>query len=237
MDLSIVIPAYNEADRLPGTLRSIRDFFRGRPESLEVIVVDDGSTDETIQTAKMADPDARIVSHPRNLGKGAAVRSGMLAAQGDQRYLCDADLSTPISDIDHFLVAAKTSDIVIGSRRAAGANVTKAQSWWKSLLGQFGNVFIQLLATPGIKDSQCGFKLFAAHTMPIFELQTIQRWGYDFEILFLARQCGFRVTEIPVTWVNDPRSKVKGLDYFKTFAELFQIRLNDLRGRYKQKTV
>jgi dolichyl-phosphate beta-glucosyltransferase len=232
MTLSIIIPAYNEVDRLPRTLVAIRDFFSGQAEFPEVLVVDDGSVDGTAAAARAALPTVRVIEHGRNMGKGAAVRTGMLAARGDQRYLCDADLSTPIDEVSRFLTAAQAADIVIGSRRAAGANVTRAQAGWKVLLGQTGNLLIRLLVAPGILDSQCGFKLFAKHTMPIFEVQRIRRWGYDFELLFLARKFGFKVTELPVTWANDERSKVRPSDYLVTLAELLMIRLNDLLGRY-----
>ncbi len=234
MRLSIVIPAYNEAQRLPETLKTILSFFSARTESVEIVVVDDGSTDGTAAVAKSIDASIRVISHPRNMGKGAAVRSGMLAAQGDYRYLCDADLSTPIAEIDHFLTAAQTADIVIGSRRAPGARVEKSQAWWKVWFGKLGNLYIQALVAPGIHDSQCGFKLFGRQTMEIFEQQLIQRWGYDFELIFLARQHRFRIVELPVTWVNDARSTVRWYDYFRTLSEVLQVRLNHLRGRYKQ---
>lgn len=234
MTLSIVIPAYNEADRLPQTLSAIGRFFLNRPEIVELIVVDDGSTDDTVAVAQAAWPGARVIRHPKNLGKGAAVRTGMLAARGEWRYLCDADLSTPIEEIERFLQAGTTADVVIGSRRAPGANVTKPQKKLKVMLGQFGNLLIQLLVAPGIQDSQCGFKLFSERTKNLFTLQLIQGWGYDFELLYLARKQGFTIRELPVTWVNDERSKVKPLHYIRTFWELFQIRLNDLRGLYQR---
>jgi dolichyl-phosphate beta-glucosyltransferase len=183
---------------------------------------------------KRVDATTRIVAHPHNLGKGAAVRTGMLAAQGDWRYLCDADLSAPINEIDHFLAETNHADIIIGSRAVAGADIQQRQARWKVWLGKSGNLLVRLLAVRGIKDSQCGFKLYSVRTMRIFEQQRINRWGYDFENLFLARKYGWRIKEIPVKWKNDARSKVKPLDYFRTLYELFTIRLNDWRGLYQK---
>ncbi len=233
MDLSIVIPAYNEADRLPLSLKKILDYFRRLPGSREIIVVDDGSSDDTAALAKTAAPEARVISHPRNLGKGAAVRTGMLAARGEWRYLCDADLSTPISELDALLKHQNSADIILGSRRAVGARIGRTQAWWKVLLGQAGNLMIQLLAAPGIKDTQCGFKLFHRRTMKIFELQRNNRFGYDFEDVYLARLAGFRIKEVPVAWNNDERSKVRPVDYLITLLELINIHLNRWRGFYK----
>lgn len=233
MDLSIIIPAYNEAERLPQSLKMILDYLRDDPRSIEIIVVDDGSTDDTAAIAKAAAPTVRLIRHPRNLGKGAAVRTGMLAAQGEWRYLCDADLSTPIAEVDTLLQHRDDAEVILGSRRAAGARIGRSQARWKVLLGQAGNLMIQLLAAPGIRDTQCGFKLFHRRTMSIFERQRNNRYGYDFEDVYLARLAGFRIKEVPVIWNNDRRSKVRPIDYLITLLELLKIHYYRWRGFYK----
>ncbi len=231
MDLSIIIPAYNEAQRLPASLPKVLSFLAAHHPSAEVIVVDDGSTDGTADIVRQY-PGIRLLQHPHNYGKGAAVRTGMLAATGTWRYLCDADLSTPIKELDHLLGLADQADVIIGSRRAPGADVQRSQARWKIWLGQIGNLFIQLLAAPGIRDTQCGFKLFHQRTRTIFQLQRTNRFGYDFELLYLARLLGFRIQEVPVIWRNDERSKVRLIDYPITLFELLSLHLNRWRGRY-----
>lgn len=231
MDLSIIIPAYNEAARLPGTLNTILDYFRHDRRSVEIIVVDDGSTDSTADIVRQH-AVLRLIQHPRNLGKGAAVRTGMLAATGDWCYLCDADLSSPINEVDHLLQFAGQADVIIGSRRAPGARIEQVQSRWKVWFGQLGNLVIQLLVVPGLRDTQCGFKLFHQRTMRIFQLQRNNRFGYDFEDMYLARRLGWQIKEVPVVWRNDDRSKVRLVDYPITLLELFKIHLNRLRGLY-----
>lgn len=233
MELSIVIPAFNESARLPATLQAIEAYFQSSGMQAEVLVVDDGSTDDTAQLTERDFPNVRLIRHQKNMGKGAAVKTGMLAATGEWRYLCDADLSTPISELAHFLSARLEKHIIIGSRRVPGSKVTRHQSWWKEMLGSAGNIMIQTLLLPGIHDSQCGFKLFPASAIQIFSLQRQQRWGYDFEVLFLARRLGHTITEIPVEWVNDDRSKVQPIDYLKTLGELLSIRVNSWMGKYK----
>jgi len=233
MELSIVIPAFNEAQRLPATLKKITDYLARQPRSWELIVVDDGSSDQTDQVATSGPLPIRLIRHEHNLGKGAAVRTGMLAARGEWRLLCDADMSTPIEELDHLWAATDRADIVIGSRRASGAQVAKSQAWWKVWLGRGGNLLIQLILLPGLKDTQCGFKLFNQRTSRIFEQQRHNRWGYDFELLFLARQSGWRIAEVPVIWYNDNQSKVKPFDYLTTLAEIIQIRWQWWRGLYR----
>lgn len=233
MELSIVIPAYNEAERLPKTLQAIADHFRDDQRSFEVVVVDDGSTDTTVQVAEQSSLLVRVVRQSKNMGKGAAVRSGMAVAQGDWRYLCDADLSTPLEDFEHLWARRHEADIILGSRRMSGSTIGRHQAWWKELLGQSGNLLIQLLAAPGIHDTQCGFKLFSRRTTILFQQQRLERWGYDFEILFLARHAGLTMVEVPVRWNNDDRSKVRRSDYLVTLLDLFTIHINRWRGYYK----
>lgn len=233
MDLSIVIPAYNEAHRLPKTLPIIFRYLVQTKKQAEVIVVNDGSTDDTAQIVRGLNLPIRLIEHPRNLGKGAAVRTGMLAAEGEWRYLCDADLSTPIEDVAKLEQWRSTADIIIGSRRVPGAIIERSQAAWKVALGQIGNLAIRLLLVPGIHDTQCGFKLFHHRTNIIFQKQRLQRWGFDFELLYLARRFGFRLREVPVRWHNDPDSKVRPLDYLRTAAEILAIFLNRWRGFYQ----
>ena len=231
MDLSVIIPAYNEANRLPRTLKKITDYFKNRAESFEIIVIDDGSTDQTADTAK-TDPVIRVIRHQKNRGKGAAVRTGMLAAQGEWRLLTDADLSTPIEEYERLCADTGQADVIIGSRRVPGAQIIRHQARWKELLGRGGNLLIQLLLVPGVHDTRCGFKLFSADTKKLFTLQRLDRFGYDDEILWLARRYGYRTKEVPVRWINDAQSKVKISDYLKTLSEIARLRLNNWRGRY-----
>lgn len=233
MHLSIIIPAYNEAQRLPATLEAIFSYLQRQPYQAEVLVVDDGSVDGTADLVRASQHPIRLIQQPRNLGKGAAIRTGMLAATGDWRYTCDADLSTPIDELDHLLSLIEQADVIIGSRRMPGSAVTKAQPRWKVWFGQMGNLAIQLLAVRGLHDTQCGFKLFHRRTMPIFTMQRTNRFGYDFEILYLARRGGWKILEVPVRWANDPRSTVTTLDYFVTFGELVKLQWNRWRGYYR----
>jgi dolichyl-phosphate beta-glucosyltransferase len=233
MHLSIIIPAYNEAQRLPATLEAIFSYLQRQPYQAEVLVVDDGSVDGTADLVRASQHPIRLIQQPRNLGKGAAIRTGMLAATGDWRYTCDADLSTPIDELDHLLSLIEQADVIIGSRRMPGSAVTQAQPRWKVWFGQMGNLAIQLLAVRGLHDTQCGFKLFHRRTMPIFTMQRTNRFGYDFEILYLARRGGWKILEVPVRWANDPRSTVTTLDYFVTFGELVKLQWNRWRGYYR----
>ncbi len=234
MYLSIIIPAYNEAQRLPATLAAIAAYLDKQLYQSEVIVVDDGSTDGTADVVRHRGQAVRLIQQRCNLGKGAAIRTGMLAATGEWRYSCDADLSTPIDELDHLLSLTNQADVIIGSRRMPGSNVSKAQAWWKVQLGRLGNVAIQLLAVRGIHDTQCGFKLFHRRTMPIFTLQRTNRFGYDFEDLYLARRGGWSILEVPVRWANDPRSTVTTKDYFITLGELLKLQWNRWRGYYSK---
>ena len=233
MLLSVIIPAYNESQRLPATLKKVEAYLRQHHPDAEILVVDDGSSDDTAEVARRSSWPIRLIVQPHNQGKGAAVRTGMLAARGEWRLLCDADLSTPIEELEKLLVYTNQADIIIGSRRLKGSHIARSQAWWKVLLGRGGNLLIQLLAAPGIHDSQCGFKLFNQKAISLFENQRLERFGYDFELLFLARLAKLRVQEVAVLWYNDERSTVKGRDYLVTLFDLAKIHWFRWRGAYK----
>ncbi len=228
--LSVVIPCFNEEGRLGRTLERIRDHLAGRQIDHEIIVVDDGSTDGTRRVAA-AFPTVRLTSIRANRGKGFSVRQGMLLAQGDLVLMTDADLSTPIEELDRFLRLVETADVVIGSRALPGAAVQTV--WYRKLLGRLGHLMIAALAVRGITDTQCGFKLFRREAVAkVFPKQTLERYGFDFEVLFLAQRQGLRIHEEPVRWVNDPLSKVRWRDYPGTLAEVLHVAWNRVRGDY-----
>lgn len=244
--LSIVIPAYNEARRLPKTLERIRAYLRDAVKRwgvegglVEIIVVDDGSTDGTREMAKtFADclPNLRVLHHSPNRGKGYAVKRGMLAAQGRFRLFSDADLSTPIEELDKLLpfLLSGEAEIAIASRGLPQSQLLVRQPWHREMLGRLFNLVVQVVATPGIWDTQCGFKLFYGEVAErLFFLQTLNGFAFDVEVLYLARKFGYRVVEIPVRWLNDPNTKVQTLRHgLQMLRDLLLIRLNDLRGRY-----
>ena len=231
LSISIIIPVYNEAARIKRSLKKIVDFFR--TDDYEIIIVDDGSKDETLDIVKSFNNDRiRIFRNEVNLGKGFSVKRGVLLSTKQYILFSDADLSTPISEFKKFIPFLKTDDIIIGSRAISGSNVKVRQPFYKVFLGRVGNKLIKLLAVKGINDTQCGFKLFNKKTKTIFEKLTVFRWGFDFELLFLAQKNKFRIKEIPVIWINDPRSKVKTGDYLTTFIDLIKIRINNFRGKY-----
>ena len=234
--LSVVIPAYNEERRLPGTLDTVCAFLATKPYAWEILVSDDGSADTTaaiVSRAAEDDTRIRLVSLPHR-GKGWAVKNGMLAAGGEWRFLCDADLSMPIEFLDSLLPGdGRSPDIVIGSREAPGARrIGEPRRRW--LMGRAFNCMTRILAVPGIADTQCGFKLFrdaAAETL--FPLQTLDGFAFDAEILFLARRRGFTVAEIGIDWHYRSESKVRPLrDGWRTLRDLVIIRYRWLTGRY-----
>ncbi len=238
--LSVIIPAYNEERRLPETLRHVLRYLSAQTYRAEVLVVDDGSTDGTARVVSGIDGGVvtvRLCTHPdgNNHGKGAAVRRGMLDAAGAYRLFMDADNSTTIEQVENFWPAFNAGmEVVIGSRKAPGAQVAVHQSWYKELAGRAGNFFIRMLAAPGISDTQAGFKAFSARSAEdLFARQTIERWGYDFEILAIARVLGYRVCEIPIRWINSPDSKVRMGSYLQVLGEVWRVYRNLRTGRYK----
>ncbi len=239
IQLSVVIPAFNEELRLPETLRSTLEYLGGRPYSCEVLVVDDGSSDNTGQIVREW-PDSsipvRLLAQPDGLnhGKGAAVKLGMLAAQGAFRLFMDADNSTTIDQVEHFWrFFEKGYDLVIGSRNVEGSRVEVHQAIYKELAGRLGNWIIRVLTVPGISDTQAGFKMFTRECAEtVFKRLSINRWGYDVEALVIARCHRYRIAEIPITWINAPGSKVGLFSYFQVLTEIWRIRRNMLAGRY-----
>ena len=226
ISLSVVIPAFNEEKRLPETLAAIVSFLRSRKESFEVVVVDDGSTDRTADLARQAGPEVRVLQNPGNRGKGYSVRNGMLNAKGDWRLMSDADLSTPIEELDSLRAAVTDgAEIAIASRAVAGAKLEKRQSIARESSGRFFNLIVRLLHLPGIKDTQCGFKLFSAKAAEAaFHDSRLDGFAFDVEALVLARRAGFRIREVPVIWRNDEQSRVSFGRGLAAFVDLFRLR-------------
>jgi len=237
--LSVVIPAYNEERRLPRTLDHVLWYLAAQSYPAEVIVVNDGSADGTEQVARKragGTVPLRLVEHPdsRNHGKGATVRRGMLEARGQFRLFMDADNSTAIDHVEHFWPWFDGGyDLVIGSRDIDGAQVTVPQPWYKALAGDAGNLFIRVMAVPGIVDTQAGFKMFtAACAEALFPQLTLKRWGFDIEVLAIALNHHFRIKEVPIRWTNAPESKVGLKAYFEVLGEVWRIRRNLRSGVY-----
>lgn len=236
MKISVIVPAYNEAKRIAPTLRSIANYFEGRPEELELIVVDDGSRDNTRQVCEgLKIKELRVVDYGGNRGKGYAVNYGVQQAKGDWIIFTDADNSTPIEELAKLYNATDSHEVVIGSRYVEGSYVPVKQSAPRIIASRLGNALIRLVLLGGIHDTQCGFKMFsAAAAKTIFPRQTIFGWGFDMEILRIARENGYKIKEIGVTWRNDDASKIQSSRIFiKTLKELFMIKVNSLSGRYR----
>lgn len=238
--LSVVIPAYNEEKRIGATLLDVDRYLSQQNYSYEILVVSDGSSDKTVDVTekyRQLIKNLEVIDNLENKGKGAAVRQGMLKAVGEYRVFMDADNSTTLDHIEkmwpHF---EKGSQIIIGtrdSRDVKGAIQAVHQPLSRRVIGDAGNLLIQLVAVKGIWDTQCGFKGFtkeAAET--IFPKLRINRWGFDIEILAIARKLGYTIGIIPVHWANDPRSHVSFTGYLNTFRELFLIKWNLWRDKY-----
>jgi dolichyl-phosphate beta-glucosyltransferase len=235
--LSIIIPAYNEESRLPDTLQQVTNFLDAQAYTAEVLVVENGSQDRTLAIAQEFSQRITYIQaiHEDGRGKGLAVRRGMLAARGEYRFICDADLSMPIQEVNCFIPPRlKDMDVAIGSREAAGS-VRYNEPQYRHLTGRLFNTVVRRLALPGLQDTQCGFKCFrGAVAEKIFLLQTITGWSFDVEVLFIARQHGYRIVEVPIPWYFSPNSKVRILhDLFQVGKDLLVIRRNAWQGRYQ----
>jgi glycosyltransferase involved in cell wall biosynthesis len=234
--LSIIIPAFNEAHRLPATLDQIIAYLRDKPFTAEILVVENGSQDETLKIAESYSKRYSFIKalHNTKRGKGLAVRNGMLAAKGEFRFMCDADLSMPIEELDRFLPPALTDfDIAIGSREAPGA-IRYDEPSYRHLIGRGYNMLIRLLALPGLQDTQCGFKCLRAQAAEkIFALQTLNGMSFDVEMLFIAKLLGYQIVEIPIPWHYNPDSRVHILkDSLRMGLDLLTIRRQAGKGLY-----
>lgn len=240
--LSVVIPVFNEEARIYPTLERLDRYLQDTFDEFEIIVVDDGSSDNTaliVQDLGRKLGKITLIRYPVNAGKGYAIRTGVLASKGDLLLTCDADLSTPIEEVEKLLSYVDAgSAIAIGSRGLSASEIVMRQPWHRERMGRIFNVMVRTLLFGGIKDTQCGFKLFKGEAARrLFERSLIKGFSFDVEILFLARKLGYTVKEIPVRWFNSPHSKVRLLkDPIKMFLDLLRIRLYWLLGKYRDRT-
>lgn len=242
--LSLIIPAYNEAKSIEKTLERFREYLNQQDYSYEVLIITDGVQDNTAEIAgkfSLAWPQLKIIENKENHGKGFVVRQGMFLAQGQYRVFTDADNATDIAHLEKMLLKFKEGfEVVIGSRDAkdaAGATQAVPQAGYKRFLGNMGNLFIQLLVLPGIWDTQTGFKGFSAEaSQKIFSKTTIDRWGFDVEVLALARHFNYKIGIIPIYWKNGAESRVKFSGYLGALLETVKVRWNLWIGKYNSDT-
>ena len=235
---SIIIPAYNEGQRIGATLDKVLAHIAAAGWKAEVLVVDDGSTDSTAELVRRYSrerPAVRLLQNPGNRGKGYSVRHGMRQASGELLLFTDADLSAPIAEAGKlFDRIAAGADLAIGSRWLDPALQTGRQPLYRQFFGRLFNLLLRLTLGLRFKDTQCGFKAFTRRAAQlIFARQRIERWGFDPELLFLAAKLGLKVEEVPVEWANDPRTKIRPLrDGLRIFSEMLRIRWYGLTGKY-----
>ena len=238
--LSVIIPVYNEERRINSLLK-ILNYLKTKTFTSEVVLVNDGSSDDTVkkiksiqQKTKKTFPQLKLISYTKNMGKGHAVKEGMMASSGKNRLFLDIDLSTPIEEFDKFEGYLKKFDVIIGSRKASGAKLVKRQPIIRELLGRGFTKLSQIILGVKVSDFTCGFKCFSQKAASeFFSHQRINRWGFDSEILFLAKKLGFKVKEIPVVWKNDSETKVKlPHDIINSLIDLYKIRYNDFKKIY-----
>lgn len=237
--LSIIIPAHNEEERLPPSLELVADFIQQQSYPIEVIVVENGSSDQTLQVAQSFQqkmPFLRVISKQQS-GKGLAVKSGMLAARGTYRIFCDADFSMPVSEISKFIPAENEAyDIAIASRELPGSRRVDEPEF-RHLIGRVFNALVRYSLLPGLHDTQCGFKAFRGAIVPhLFNLQTMPGWSFDAELLFIAQRFQYKIIEVPITWHYKPGTRLHIFkDSIQMASDLFTIRRNARQGLYDQK--
>jgi dolichyl-phosphate beta-glucosyltransferase len=241
--ISVVIPAYNEEERIGATVLRIKDYLEKKGYEYEIIVVDDGSNDKTAEVvarflprSQGGLPQIQLLQNKGNKGKGFSVKRGVLNSKGDYILFSDADLSTPIEELDKLLEYIKSGfDIAIGSRGLKESDVQIHQAWHRERMGKIFNLLVRIFVLRGIKDTQCGFKCFSRGVAyKLFPKQLLEGFGFDVEILYLARKKGYSIKEVPVKWYNSPQTRVNALrDSIRMFMELVKIRINDWKGKYQ----
>jgi dolichyl-phosphate beta-glucosyltransferase len=236
-DVSVIVPAYNERRRITKTLEAINEYFSNKPLTRQIIVVDDGSDDHTsnvVQNLKKDIRDLSVIAYQPNRGKGYAIKIGIEESHGEFILFIDADNSTPIEEFEKFYPLLKDNQVVIGSRYISGSTIVVKQPKYRVFIGRFGNMLIQSFLLDGVTDTQCGFKAFQHEAAKqIFSRMKVNRFGFDIEILSIARLLNFTVKEMPVSWYNSPGSRIRPIkDALRTFGELIYIKLNLWGGRY-----
>lgn len=236
--LSVILPAYNEEHRIAKTLEDVSRFLSAQIFDYEILVVDDGSKDNTVGVVEGLAPhikNLKLVKNAQNHGKGFVVRQGMLEATGEVRLFMDADNSTTVDQAMQMLPFFDQGyDIVLGSRRIKGSVIAVHQPWFRDFLGGVFRTIVHTFVPLGVTDSQCGFKAFSARAAAaIFPKQEIFRWAFDVEILAIAKRFGYKFKEVPVKWVDDAESHVKFSGMVRMLLEVLEIRWNLITGRYK----
>jgi dolichyl-phosphate beta-glucosyltransferase len=236
--LSIVIPAYNEEKKIGRTLSLIVDYLNKKIFDWEIIVIDDGSRDRTKDIIKrfMGDKRISLIGNEKNRGKGYSVKKGILRAQGGFILFSDADLSTPIDEMDKlFLCLRNGYDIAIGSRGLEESKIIIPQFWIRQTMGKIFNLIIRFFILPGIKDTQCGFKLFKGSiAKKVFSLLKIDGFAFDVEVLYIAEKLNLKIKEVPIKWYDSPESKVNPtIDSFKMLIDVCKIKMRSIRKKYR----
>lgn len=238
-DLSIVIPAFNEEKRLESTLQNISQFSENNLQNYEILVIDDGSTDNTADIVrKFKDKKVKLIQNPKNMGKGFSVKLGMINAKYDPILFTDADLATPIEETKKFSEAIENgADVVIAARNIEGSNIQVKQPKYRQILGRAFPIIVKNMVLPDFNDTQCGFKMFKkTAARKIFARQTLKRFAFDVEILFIAKELGYKIQELPVTWIDKEGSKLSPIkDSIRMLNEIAKIRLIILKVNTKIK--
>ena len=237
MEISVVIPAFNEEKKLELSLQKIIQYLEKNFENYEILVIDDGSKDNTPEIIqKYKEKKVRMIQNPKNMGKGFSVKLGMINTKYDPLLFTDADLATPIEETEKFLAAINEGyNVIIASRNLENSKIEVEQPKYRQVLGKGFPFIVKTFLIADFKDTQCGFKMFTKEAAKkIFPRQTIQGWAFDVEIIFIAQELGYKIKELPVTWVDKGDSKLSPIkDSFKMFNEIIKIKYNSLKGEYK----